>query len=107
MDGFESLVYKIRTKFPFLPGRVARRLARAYGTDTWSILAQIHSVDDLGDDFGAGVYAAELDWAIEHEWVSSAEDFVWRRTRLGLRLSKNQIATINDYVKRNQINLAK
>ena len=107
VNGFEPLVYKIRTKFPFLPGRVARRLARAYGTDTWSILAQIHSVDDLGDDFGAGVYAAELDWAIEHEWVSSAEDFVWRRTRLGLRLSKNQIATIDDYVKRNRINLAK
>jgi len=107
VDGFEPLVNKIRAKVPFLPGRVAQRLVRAYGTDAWSILAQIHSADDLGDDFGAGVYAAELDWAIEHEWVSSAEDFVWRRTRLGLRLNKNQIATINDYVKRNRINLAK
>ena len=105
LDGFEHLVNEIKTKYPFLPRGVARRLVRAYGTDTWLILDQIHSVDDLGEDFGEGVYGAELDWAIEHEWVSSAEDFVWRRTRLGLRLSKNQIAKINNYVKCNRLEL--
>ena len=46
----------------------------------------------------ARVFAAELDWVVENEWVSSAEDFVWRRTRLGLRLSAWQIAAIDNYV---------
>ena len=82
---------------------MARRLARAYGTDTWLMLAHINSADELGDDFGAGVYAPELDWVIEHEWVLSAEDFVWRRTRLGLRLSADQIAAIDKYVKRHDV----
>ena len=71
---------------------------RAYGTDVWIILKEIETVDDLGTDFGAGVFAAELDWVVENEWVSSAEDFVWRRTRLGLRLSAQQIAAIDNYV---------
>ena len=71
----------------------------ADGTDSWRILQKIASVNDLGTDFGAGVFAAELDWVVENEWVSSAEDFVWRRTRLGLRLSAQQIAAIDNYVR--------
>ena len=105
VDGFEQLVTEIKTKYSFLPEGVARRLARAYGTDTWLMLAQINSADELGDDFGAGVYSPELDWVIKHEWVLSAEDFVWRRTRLGLRLSADQIAAIDEYVKRHDVKL--
>ena len=99
---FDVLVRKIQKKYPFLREDISQRLARAYGTDTFLILSGITSVNDLGDDFGAGVYSAELNWAIKNEWVTSAEDFVWRRTRLGLRLSKVQIAEIDNYVKRNQ-----
>ena len=99
VDGFEQLVFDVETKYPFMPKSVARRLVRAYGTDSWRILQKIASVNDLGTDFGAGVFAAELDWVVENEWVSSAEDFVWRRTRLGLRLSVEQIAVIDDYIR--------
>ena len=105
VDGFEQLVTEIKTKYSFLPEGVARRLARAYGTDTWLMLTQINSADELGDDFGAGIYSPELDWVIKHEWVLSAEDFVWRRTRLGLRLSADQIAAIDKYVKRHDVKL--
>ena len=105
VDGFEQLVSDIEDKYPFLPNGVAWRLVRAYGTDTWAILGEAQSVGDLGDDFGAGVYAAELDWAIAHEWVSSAEDFVWRRTRRGLFLSADQVTKINNYVERNRVKL--
>ena len=51
---FEQLVTEIKKKYSFLPEGVVRRLARAYGTDTWLMLAQINSADELGDDFGAG-----------------------------------------------------
>ena len=99
VDGFETLVAEIETQYAFLPAGVARRLVRAYGTDARRILAGIKSAEDLGDDFGAGIYAAELDWAVKHEWVASAEDFIWRRTRLGLRLNADEIARIDQYVK--------
>ncbi len=99
VDGFERLVFDVESKYPFMPKGVARRLVRAYGTDSWRILQKITSVNDLGNHFGAGVFAAELDWVIKNEWVSSAEDFVWRRTRLGLRLSVEQIAVIDDYIR--------
>ena len=105
VDGFEQLVSDIENKYPFLPNGVAWRLVRAYGTDTWGILGEAQSLDDLGEYFGAGVYAAELDWGIAHEWVSSAEDFVWRRTRRGLLLSADQITKINNYVERNRVKL--
>ena len=107
VDAFQQLVSDIEDKYTFLPDGVARRLVRAYGTDTWVILGTAQSIDDLGADFGAGVYAVELDWVIEHEWVSSAEDFVWRRTRRGLLLSADQITKINNYVERNGIKLTK
>lgn len=106
VDEFEELVAEMEAQFAFLPTGVARRLVRAYGTDARRILAGSKSAEDLGDDFGAGIYAAELDWAVKHEWVASAEDFIWRRTRLGLRLNAEQIARIDQYVQRAGINAA-
>lgn len=105
VDGFGQLLSDIEEEYPFLPDGVACRLARAYGTDTWVILGEARSLDDLGEDFGAGVYAVELNWCIKHEWVSSAEDFVWRRTRRGLLLSADQVTKINNYVELNRVKL--
>ena len=48
---------------------------------------------------------SELNWSIKHEWVSSAEDFVWRRTRRGLLLSADQVTKINNYVELNRVKL--
>jgi len=105
VDGFGQLLSDIEEKYHFLPDGVAWRLARAYGTDTWVILGEARSLDDLGEDFGAGVYAVELNWCIKREWVSSAEDFVWRRTRRGLLLSAEQVTKINNYVELNRVRL--
>jgi len=99
VDGFQALVDEVTSRHPYLPDGLARRLVRAYGTDTWQILNSINSAADLGQDFGAGIFRAELNWAMDHEWVTSAEDFVWRRTRLGLRLNPAQIAGIDAYIR--------
>ena len=48
---------------------------------------------------------SELNWCIKREWVSSAEDFVWRRTRRGLLLSADQVTKINNYVELNRVKL--
>ena len=67
------------------------------------MLVQINSADELGDDFGAGVYSPELDWVIKHEWVLSAED-LYGAERGWLTL-EHQIAAIDEYVKRHDVKL--
>ncbi|QBF31093.1 glycerol-3-phosphate dehydrogenase [Thalassococcus sp. S3] len=84
--------------YPFLSDVWARRLVRAYGTDARTLLGPAQAAEDLGRDFGAGVTSRELDWAIQHEWVRSAEDFLWRRTKLGLRLTPEQKADVANYI---------
>lgn len=86
-DGFEALVARIEAQFPFLPARTARRLARAYGTDSFTILGNAQTLADLGMDFGAGLSAREVDFLIAEEWAVCAQDVLWRRSKLGLRLS--------------------
>lgn len=99
VDGFDDLCAAIMDKYRFLRQSHARRLARAYGTEVFEILGTSTSQDDLGTDFGADVFAIELAWSARHEWVRSAEDFVWRRTRLGLKLSNKQIMAIDKFIK--------
>ncbi|MEC7237005.1 MAG: glycerol-3-phosphate dehydrogenase, partial [Pseudomonadota bacterium] len=55
---------------------------------------------DLGTDFGHSVTAAELDWAKANEWVMTGDDFLWRRTRLGLVMSKAEAVAIDSYIRR-------
>ena len=99
VDGFDNLCAAIMDKYGFLSRAHARRLARSYGTEVFEILGASASQDDLGADFGAGIFAIELAWSVRHEWVRSAEDFVWRRTRLGLKLSDEQIRAIDGFIK--------
>ena len=50
---------------------------------------------DLGEDHGAGLTDAELRYLVQHEWARSAEDVVWRRSKLGLRLDDASIRRID------------
>ena len=84
VDGVDALVDGLKADYPFLDDFWARRLVRTYGTEARDMLGDAKSPEDLGEDFGATITARELDRAMEVEWVRSAEDFVWRRTKLGL-----------------------
>lgn len=98
VEGFDDLCVAIAKRFEFLSDAHVQRLARAYGTDVFDMLGSCKKSADMGRHFGADIYAVELDWSIKHEWVRSAEDFVWRRTRLGLKLTKAQISKIDSFI---------
>lgn len=98
VDGFDALVAGLQADYSFLDPFWARRLARAYGTEARELLGDAKTAEDMGETFGATITSKELDRAMQVEWVSSAEDFVWRRTKLGLRLSEAQITRIDDYI---------
>ncbi|WP_121094912.1 glycerol-3-phosphate dehydrogenase [Roseinatronobacter ekhonensis] len=98
VDGVAALVAELRDTYPFLTEAWALRLVRAYGTDARHILAGAGAVPDLGQDFGATLSEAEVTWLMEHEFARTAEDVIWRRSKLGLRLSADQVATLEAWM---------
>ena len=80
--------------YPFLTMPWAARLVRTYGTEARTILGRATSAADLGRDFGATLTETEILWQIEKEWARSAEDVLWRRTKLGLRLTQDQTTAL-------------
>ncbi len=98
VDGVQDLIGKLIAEYPFLTDFWARRLIRAYGTETWDLLGPAKDQSDLGDDFGATLTEAELVWLMDKEYARTAQDVVWRRNKLGLRLSLEQIGRIDDWM---------
>ena len=96
IDGFDALLAATEVRYPFLPPALARRLLRAYGTKIGVLIA---GRTDLGRDFGADLSEAEIRYLITHEFARCAEDIVWRRSKRGLRLTQDQIAEIDRFVK--------
>ena len=95
----EDLIARLQRDFAFLTPGWARRLVRAYGTEAWAVLGEAKSVSDLGQDFGATLTEAEVRWLMTHEYARAAEDVVWRRSKLGLRLDAEQIAAIDAFMR--------
>ena len=102
VDGFDALVARLKSEYGFLDAFWARRLVRAYGTDAWNVLGDAKTADDLGQAFGATLTAREISYLMDHEYARSAEDVVWRRNKLGLRLEKSQIAALDDWMQTQQ-----
>jgi glycerol-3-phosphate dehydrogenase len=82
----EAYISDFAARHAFLSLDTARRLVRAYGTRAGEVIGEAKSLDDLGRDFGAGLSEAEVRYLIEKEWAKSAEDVLWRRSKLGLHL---------------------
>ncbi len=81
-----ALAQELRAARPWLSEATAWRLARNYGTRAVQLLGAAASVQQLGEHFGADLYQAEVDYLREHEWVTQADDLLWRRSKLGLRI---------------------
>ncbi|MFO1260856.1 MAG: glycerol-3-phosphate dehydrogenase [Sphingomonadaceae bacterium] len=93
-----ELLDTARHRWPFLTEDILERMSYAYGTRIALVLGNARSLSDLGQDFGMGLYAREVDYLIAHEWALSAEDIVWRRTKLGLRMSASQVEVLDAYI---------
>jgi glycerol-3-phosphate dehydrogenase len=98
-QGFEGLLSKVRRDYPFLSEAHARRLIRLYGTRAWRILDGAKSVADLGRVFGSDLTEAEIAYLADNEWAREAEDVLWRRTKLGLKLDAQVAREIDEFLK--------
>ncbi len=97
-DGFDAQVAALHRDFSFLRPEQARRLVRAYGTQAWTLLSGSRQAGDLGRDFGAGLTEREVAWLIDREWAMTAEDVLWRRGKLGLRLGADETEALAGWI---------
>ncbi len=92
------MVSKLKQDFEFLDSLLAKRLIRSYGTNAWTLMKGALNIEDMGQDFGGTLSAREIEYLMKHEWAECAEDVVWRRTKLGIRLDENLIAVIDEWM---------
>ncbi len=98
----QALQEKLARDYPFLETATCRRLVRAYGTDSWQLLGAADSLAGLGRHFGHDLYEAEVKYLMEREWAREAPDLLWRRSKLGLRLSAEEAAALDDWMRANR-----
>jgi glycerol-3-phosphate dehydrogenase len=95
---FEDVYKSLRRQAPFLSEQETWRLARAYGARADRILNNAKNKQDLGRDFGCGLFEAEVNYLIEYEWARCAADILWRRSKLGLRMSASQQQALSAFM---------
>jgi glycerol-3-phosphate dehydrogenase len=98
-DARDKLARELLESFPMLGADTADRLARTYGTVAQEIFAGTVRKEDLGHHFGAGLYEREVTHLVRKEWAMAADDILWRRTKLGLRLTPLQCDRLDGWFK--------
>ena len=93
----DEQIAALRRDYPFLSPEMADRLIRSYGTCARDILGNAHALADCGEYFGHGLTAREVDYLRAREWAMTADDILWRRTKLGLRLDAAQREALERY----------
>jgi len=104
--GVESFQQQLMARYGFLSAKTAQRLTVSYGSRCWEFLDDAKSLDDLGIHFGEEFTQAELDYLIRQEFVKTADDALWRRSKMGIFLSEVQRQAVADYVAGLQQNAA-
>lgn len=94
LDGF---VEQQKRLYPWLPEDTLIRYARSYGTRMSKIVSGATSIQDMGESF-EGLYEAEIRYLMREEFAQTAEDILWRRTKMGLHVSAQTACAITDFI---------
>lgn len=86
--------------FPWLPADARQGLVRRHGALAYDVIGASRTIADLGQHFGADLYACEVDYFFANEWARTVQDVLWRRTKVGLHLNERQRATLERYCER-------
>jgi glycerol-3-phosphate dehydrogenase len=92
-----ALTAALMRDYPYLAPAHANRLAHAYGTRAAKVLGAAKSMADLGRGFGGTLTEREVRYLISYDWACTADDVVWRRSKLGLRMSAAEIAALDEW----------
>jgi glycerol-3-phosphate dehydrogenase len=98
VGGIDALVTETIERWPFLVRPHAGRLVRAYGRRVDRILGDAQTLDDLGERFTGDLTGAEVRYLVENEWARSADDVLWRRSKLGLNATAEERDKIGHFI---------
>jgi glycerol-3-phosphate dehydrogenase len=100
-----ELEHAISQKAPFLSEKHIVRFVRQYGTRAAEVLKNVNTLEDLGQHFGADLFECEVRYLIKTEFARVSEDIVWRRTKLGLRMTSDDIRALDEWMGREVTNV--
>jgi glycerol-3-phosphate dehydrogenase len=95
---FDQWLLSMQKRYTWLPASITARYARAYGTRITSVLANCRRLADMGPEIVPGLYAAEADYLMTHEWACTAQDILWRRTKVGLHAPAGSEAVLERWI---------
>lgn len=96
--GNNQIVDALTTAHPFLPRALLSRYASAYGSDAFDMLGEVKVIEDMGERFGDDLYQVEAEYLVRNEWAVTAEDLLWRRSKLGLGFDRDQVAALERWL---------
>jgi glycerol-3-phosphate dehydrogenase len=94
---FAALVLAAQTRYAFVPPALVHRLCRAYGSRIDRVLGQAESLTALGAEVAPNLFEAELHYLVSEEWACTAEDVLWRRSKLGLHFTPAQRQAVDHW----------
>jgi glycerol-3-phosphate dehydrogenase len=98
-DGdFDRFLEQMRAKYPWLERGLLHRYARAYGTRMQRLLEDCATTADLGTTVLPGLYEREIAYLRAHEFARTAEDILYRRSKLGVHLGAASVQTLQDWL---------
>ncbi len=97
---FEAFLAALAAHYPQIGAKLLERLARAYGTRLANVLGGARSEAELGEPVLPGLYVAEINYLRRSEWARTAEDILWRRSKLGLHLKPDAAAVLEGWLER-------
>ncbi|MDA1088710.1 MAG: glycerol-3-phosphate dehydrogenase [Proteobacteria bacterium] len=100
-DGFLGFIHTLIGRHPGIDPEYLRGLAGRHGTLVEDVIGEAMGMQDLGEYFGGGLYAREVDFLIDHEWAETADDVLWRRTKTGLHMTGDERAAVKRYMMKN------
>ncbi len=98
---FPEFIEDCQRSYPFLDAAIIERMARAYGQRIHRVLAGVRDHHDLGAAIVPGLYPCEIRYLIQTEFAQTAEDILWRRSKLGLHLSLDEQAQLRQWLQQN------
>lgn len=103
--GIAAYTKQLQAVCPSLPASLLARYARTYGSCSMLILSDILQGGAMAEEVLPGVYAAELRYLFQQEWARTAEDILWRRSKLGLHLPADAQPRLDAWLRQHQDDL--
>ena len=94
----DAFIAKAAATYSWLPSDLLRRFAIAYGTRMSVLLESVTNRDAMGAQVCPGLFECEIRYLVDHEWAKTAEDILWRRTKLGLHADQDAVSRLQDWM---------